>query len=245
MREKFKEYAARQKRFWNVEDVRTAMFERIDTEQDKTEAAWDQLAEQDTLHVIRDISFERSSTLLEIGCGIGRVISKLKTRIPFRRFIGVDISEQMIQFAKGYLGEDKRIELLVNNGYDLSEVNDDEVDFGYSIDVFIHIYDLDIASNYLSEAYRVLKRGGKFRFNVRRWDVERAFGDSLGGKMAKWSYKLGLRSMGEHTWNANEEAELNGNQYTSHDLKKLISNTHFQILNMEISDSRIWCTLEK
>ncbi len=245
MAERFEKYAEIQKRFWNVEDAGTAKFERIDTEQDKTEEAWKRLADQDATRVLDGITIGPDFTLLEVGCGIGRIIDKLRERVQFKRYIGVDISEKMIEFAKEYLGNDTRISLAVNNGYDLACVESDVADFAYSVDVFIHIYDVDIAANYLSEVYRALKKGKKFRFNVRRWNIDNAFGNSIGGRIAKLTYKLRFRSSGGHTWRPGDEAGFNGNQYTPSELKELVARTDFQLLEMKVLDSVIWCTLEK
>nr|HMS63598.1 class I SAM-dependent methyltransferase [Solirubrobacteraceae bacterium] len=52
-------------------------------------------------------------TVIDAGCGSGRVTQALLERLPRGRVIGVDGSASMIAAARERLGGDPRVELLV------------------------------------------------------------------------------------------------------------------------------------
>lgn len=88
---------------------------------------------------------------LEIGCGVGRLMTDGD--------YGIDISENMIEIAKQ---RKPRCHFAVTNGSKIPYKNDK---FGsvYSMLVFQH-NDEHTVKRYMQEAYRVLGRGGTFRF---------------------------------------------------------------------------------
>ncbi len=73
-------------------------------------------------------------TVLDAGCGSGRVTALLLERLPKGRVIGVDASPDMIEKAEAAIGDDERVELLVQNLLDL-EVSE-PVDAIFSSAVF-------------------------------------------------------------------------------------------------------------
>lgn len=114
-------------------------------------------------------------TVLEIGCGAGRV-----TR-AFAGFFGtvyaVDISREMVARARQAVREFPHVRIYRNNGKDLSVVRlhwwnrfgigaGVQVDFVFSTMVFQHIPSREIVENYVREAHRLLRPGGLFKFQV-------------------------------------------------------------------------------
>jgi len=245
MSDKFKQYTSRQKSFWNVADKKSAKFERIFLNEEKSETAWIDSAVKAAKFLTTDIEPKENWIILEIGCGVGRIINYLREYIKFHRIIGVDISESMIEYAKKDLDIDKRIEFHVNSGYDLSMISSDTIDFVYSVDVFIHIYDVDIILNYLREVKRVLKDGGIVRFNLRYLDLDIAFKNSLGGIFAKFMYQFGFWSAGWHKWDKSQQAEFNGNEFMSRDIHKLARECGLAILEINVDSPHVWCTMKK
>ena len=110
------------------------------------------------------IEFSGEESILEIGCGMGRMSRYFATR--FGHVTGVDVSEEMIQLGRAALGGMGNVTLDVGTGTDLSLYDADQFDFVFSYIVFQHIPDASITENYLREAGRVLKAGGNFYFQV-------------------------------------------------------------------------------
>jgi len=243
----FEAYAERQRRFWNTDDEKKATFARVDTESEGDEARYQALAESTGELLLKDIRLPDNPVLMEVGCGVGRMIHQMQKRVPFSKLYGLDISETMIAYTRKNTGGDSRLSLHVNSGYDLSAVPDGSVDFAYSVDVFIHIFDAGIIENYIREVCRALKPGGYFRFDVRFLDPDRMFGNTLGGRLAKLMYKLGLRRADNHQWCPGEDAEFNGNKYRDQDLRAVVGRVGLQTLSTFVrpEDAHLWCLARK
>ncbi len=240
-------YAAQQRKFWNTNDEREAKFARVDTESEGNEAKYHALAESTGNLLLKDVPLPPQPVLLEVGCGVGRMIQQMQKRVQFSRLYGVDISETMIAYTRKNTGGDPRLSLHVNTGYDLGKVPADSVDFAYSVDVFIHIYDADIILNYLREVRRSLKHGGHFRFDVRFLNPNTMFGDTLGGRAAKLLYKTGLKRADDHKWQPGEPAEFNGNKYRDEDLRSAVRTAGLTVLSTFVrpEDTHLWCLARK
>ena len=196
-----KSYLDKQRQFWNVDPI-TSRFGRVDTVS-ADEVEYDRLAETHFEQICSGVELRDSSTILEIGCGVGRLLSRMQ-RLPHAQLIGVYISSNMIDLSQKNLLRDSRLRLFVNSGADLPMIASESVDFCYANDVFIHIADVGVVVSYFEEVARILKQDGLFRFNVRELDVSRMFSNSLGGLAAKASYLLGLRS-GVHQYSSGNE----------------------------------------
>ena len=93
-----------------------------------------------------------NGTVLELGCGEGYGISELSSHTD--RYIAIDKFET--QIPKSTLNN---VEFLKMNVPPLTGIADNSVDFVVSFQVIEHIYDDE---QFVSEAYRVLRKGGKF-----------------------------------------------------------------------------------
>jgi SAM-dependent methyltransferase len=101
---------------------------------------------------------------LEIGCGLGRLMRPLARY--FAEIHGVDVSDEMVRLACEKLRGIPNAYLRQTTGADLAGFADQSFEFVYSYAVFQHIPSREVVFQYLSEARRVLKTGGIFRFQV-------------------------------------------------------------------------------
>ena len=115
---------------------------------------------EDTLEILCDtVGVRPEDTFLEIGCGVGRVGRVLS---PFvKEWIGCDVSPNMLQHASYRLFGLHNTRLQEVSGYDLQPIPDASVDVVYTTVVFMHLEEWD-RFNYMLEAMRVLKPGGRF-----------------------------------------------------------------------------------
>ena len=115
---------------------------------------------EDTLAILREtVGLRREETFLEIGCGVGRVGRVLA---PFvKEWIGCDVSDNMLRIARRRLLGLANTRLQEVSGYDLQPIPDASVDAVYTTVVFMHLEEWD-RYNYVLEAMRVLKPGGRF-----------------------------------------------------------------------------------
>ncbi|MCC6859038.1 MAG: methyltransferase domain-containing protein [Bryobacterales bacterium] len=120
-------------------------------------------------------------TVLEIGCGAGRVTRALAQ--VFGKVYGVDVSGEMIRRARQALRGVRNARVLRNNGADLTVLDGPlrswhrylpgplgprppQFDFAFSTIVFQHIPSREVIENYVAEVHRVLRPGALFKFQV-------------------------------------------------------------------------------
>jgi len=99
-----------------------------------------------------------SDIVLEIGCGIGRVGQVIAPLC--KEWIGCDVSVNMLNHAQKRLELFKNIKLIEISGFDLAPIPDTSVDLVYCTVVFMHLDEWD-RYNYVLEAFRVLRPGGR------------------------------------------------------------------------------------
>ncbi|MCH9697930.1 MAG: class I SAM-dependent methyltransferase [Gammaproteobacteria bacterium] len=103
------------------------------------------------------LSINQQDTVLELGCGVGRIGKELAPQC--KHWIGVDISKNMVECAQQRLQTLNNVSLHELPGNNLSVLSDSSVDKAYSIAVFCHL-DKEDLFNYLRELKRVVKPGG-------------------------------------------------------------------------------------
>ncbi len=103
-------------------------------------------------------------TVLEIGCGAGRVTRALAD--VFGEVVAVDVSGEMVRQARTAMAGLGNVRVEQNNGRDLSVLGDVRVDFAFSSIVFQHIPSRDVIESYMREAHRLLRHGSLFKFQV-------------------------------------------------------------------------------
>lgn len=104
-------------------------------------------------------------TVLDIGCGTGRLVRALAAQCG--RVMGIDISEEMIRRAKEDNAHLTNVEWVVGDGKGLQPCADGSVDFCFSFIVLQHIPSKRVITSYFREIYRVLKPGGRAKFQLR------------------------------------------------------------------------------
>jgi len=138
--------------------------------------------------------------ILEIGCGIGRIL--IPMRKIFGNVTGIDISSEMVLLGQKYVSDIPNCSIIENNGMDLTEFSDNSFDFCYSFIVFQHIPEKKIVENYIKEVSRILKSSCLFRFQVR----------------------------GTISTKPNEITTWDGVQFTSDEIHKIAKENNFEII---------------
>lgn len=105
-----------------------------------------------------------SKSVLEIGCGIGRITEFFS--YDFAKVCGIDISESMIEKGRQRLSGRHNIRLFATDGvhYPFSE---GEFDLVFSFIVFQHMPSKEIIRSNMEEIARVLKPGGIAKIQLR------------------------------------------------------------------------------
>ncbi len=101
---------------------------------------------------------DRNSTVLEIGCGTGRVGAALAPRC--RTWIGGDVSSRMVAHAKRALAEHDNVKFITLSGYSLEGIESESIDVVYCTGVFMHLEEWE-RFTYIRDGFRVLRPGGR------------------------------------------------------------------------------------
>ena len=108
------------------------------------------------LRVLDRLPLKGDETVLDAGCGSGRMTRHLLERLPEGRVVGVDASPSMIEHARKELGDDDRLELIVA---DLAKLELDEpVDAIFSNATFHWLPDHD---RLFARLFAALRPGGR------------------------------------------------------------------------------------
>ena len=110
--------------------------------------------------------------LLEIGCGIGRLLQFFA--VLFDEVHGLDVSAEMVERGREFLARFPNAHLAVGDGRSLGVYDDASFDLVVSHHVFQHIPDKDVIRDYVREARRLLRPGGIFKFLVKTapWEAQ-------------------------------------------------------------------------
>jgi len=112
----------------------------------------------------------KKMTVLEIGCGAGRITRALAE--VFGKVYAVDVSGEMIAQAKEALADMPNAHVFQNNGTDLKVLKGVRVDFAFSFIVFQHIPSREVIYSYVREVYRLMRGGGLFKFQLQGGELE-------------------------------------------------------------------------
>lgn len=108
--------------------------------------------------LIETLDLKGDESILDLGCGDGFLTSLLADQVPKGRVIGIDSSCGMIESARGYARFNLEFELR-----DIAHLNlSSSFDLIYSNAVLHWVSDHD---QLLADCYRLLRAGGRVRFN--------------------------------------------------------------------------------
>jgi SAM-dependent methyltransferase len=156
--------SAKMKADWDARAREDARF-YIAADDFRSEEAFEASGQRDAALLTRGLEgfLRPHMRVLEIGCGIGRLLRVLAPR--FREVHGVDVSGEMVRRGRERLRGCGNVFLHETSGVDLRAFAPRSFDFVYSYVTFQHVPEAVVAA-YCREAARVLARGGRFRFQV-------------------------------------------------------------------------------
>jgi SAM-dependent methyltransferase len=146
------------KRDWDQRALHHARF-WIATENYQTEEVFTQSGQDTAQALLESLKglYRPSWKVLDIGCGIGRVLKPLAKH--FHALVGIDVSSTMIAQSKAWLSEFSNVTTFETSGMDLREFPDQSFNLVYSYVAFQHM-PRPVFEQYLSEINRVLTPEG-------------------------------------------------------------------------------------
>ena len=156
------------RRFWDKRADEDAFFfvdNRLTYGKPDAERFWNS-GEEVVDHILDLLGVELrpTDTVVEIGCGVGRLTRVLAARTS--KVFALDISERMLELAKEHNPELTNVTWLHGDGSSLASVPSASATVCFSHVVFQHITDPAITLEYVREMGRVLRPGGWAAFQV-------------------------------------------------------------------------------
>jgi SAM-dependent methyltransferase len=155
-------------RYWDERARENALYfvdNTVDYREPDVEAFWTGGVEAlDRILESVGVSVGPNETVVDIGCGVGRMTRPLAQRAA--QVIGIDVSSEMLAQASEYNAHLTNVEWVQGDGRTLAPLGDACVDGCFSHVVFQHIPDPEITLGYVREMGRVLRPGGWAAFIV-------------------------------------------------------------------------------
>jgi ubiquinone/menaquinone biosynthesis C-methylase UbiE len=145
--------------------------------------------ETDALLAHASLLPDASQTVLEIGCGIGRMTARLAEL--YGTVIALDVSQQMLEHARRTLVDKDNVSYLLGSGADLAGIGSASVDVVFSYIVLQHVPTAAAQLAYFREARRVLRPGGAAAIQIRNTAVP--------ARALDWAGHLSHRVRGRRT----------------------------------------------
>lgn len=115
-------------------------------------------ADLDTLLGMLGVRLERSDSVVEIGCGVGRLTRVIAQRAKDVR--ALDVSPEMLALARRHNAGLGNVRWLLGDGSSLREIADSSASACISHVTLHHIPDPEISLGYVREMGRALRPGG-------------------------------------------------------------------------------------
>jgi SAM-dependent methyltransferase len=162
--------------YWDACAKDNAM-RHIATDNWQSEEIFHECGERDLNAILKNINRDYLENgnyrVLEIGCGIGRIIKPFAAKYPNLDIYGVDVSEEMIVKGKQRTDELKNVQLFANNGKDLNIFEDNHFHLIYSYIVFQHIPRKFVIEYFKEISHKLVNRGVLiFQMPLKADDIE-------------------------------------------------------------------------
>lgn len=124
------------------------------------------LLEQATAEIVTQLrswgAVTSDTKLLDMGCGIGRLLTALAPEI--RAAVGIDVSAEMVKAARRRCEEYDNVAVIKGDGHGLAGVDDAAFDVAVAVDSFPYLRQAgyELVESFFAEVARVLEPGGKF-----------------------------------------------------------------------------------
>jgi SAM-dependent methyltransferase len=158
------------RRDWDQRARKDAYFYIASWRKEWDETSFFQSGEEDyqrlVAPVLKRFQFSpRGKTMLELGCGVGRMTRCFAQN--FSRVTGFDVSDEMLDRARELNSTAQGITWVHGNGADLGNIASGSVDFVFSYLVLQHLPAESLIRAYIREILRVLSDGSicLFQFN--------------------------------------------------------------------------------
>ncbi|MGY5873084.1 MAG: class I SAM-dependent methyltransferase [Candidatus Thorarchaeota archaeon] len=181
---------------------------------------------------------EKPDTVIELGCGYGRVLKQLDTHSS--NVIGIDTSSESLMLAAAYLIDSPRIH-LVQSTAEFIALPSQSVDKVVCIQNGISAFKID-PKHLIRESVRITRKGGKCLFS--------SYSDKFWEPRLEW-FKMQADEdlLGEIDWEKTSDGVIvckdgfTATTFRPEDFANLTSQLNLQAEVIEIDESSVFCVI--
>lgn len=122
--------------------------------------------------VLMQSGLKSGMSVLDFGCGSGRVAHAISKRGDFSNYLGTDVVQSLLDYAA--TKTPKKYKYLEHRALSIP-ANNEEFDFAFAFSVFTHLLQAEIFI-YMQDIHRVLKPGGIFIFSFLEMNINSHWG---------------------------------------------------------------------
>lgn len=116
-----------------------------------------------SMELLEKYQMKGGESIIDIGCGDGKITAEIAKRVPLGRIHGIDISSEMIRFAKEHFSN----EIYLNLTFDVEDAN--KLNYFEKFDVVFSSFALQWIKNckfFLKKSVKSLLLGGHIVFTI-------------------------------------------------------------------------------
>ncbi|MBN1329291.1 MAG: class I SAM-dependent methyltransferase [Candidatus Heimdallarchaeota archaeon] len=184
------------------------------------------------------LHIQPNDTILELGCGYGRVLKPLAQKAAM--VYGIDTSKETLILAERYLQAFSNVKLLRMNAKSLA-FEKEKFDAVIAIQNGVSAFKVD-PFILIKESIRVTKSGGKVIFS--------SYSEKIWQERLDWFVKQSKEGLlGELDFNKTKNGKIvckdgfSATTFTKNDFQKLISKVKVNAKILEVDNSSIFCII--
>ncbi len=227
--------------FWDQRADEDAFFfvdNRLEYGKPDLEKFWaDGVVDLDRLLDVVGEEIGASDSVLEIGCGVGRLTRVLAARATSVQ--ALDVSERMLELAMEHNPQLDNVEWILGDGTTLAPIESGSIDSCVSHVVFQHIPDPAITLGYIAEIGRVLRPGGWAAFQISN-DAQVHRHRPLGALL-----KLQLQALAGRAPRGQEDPHWRGSMVELDDLRATAGDSSMSVERVVGEGTQLCCVLTR
>lgn len=183
------------------------------------------------------VAVDPHARVLEIGCGVGRLTRVLSARAA--SVLAVDVSERMLEIAKGHNTALVNVEWVLGDGATLAGIDSGSVDACVSHVVFQHIPDAEVTLSYVAEMGRVLRPAGWAAFQISNHPGVHRGGSAFDGARTALLGAVGRAPRGQH------DRRWRGSMVELEALRRTAADSSMQVEQIVGEGTQFCCVLTR
>lgn len=145
--------------------------------------AWSEMGNK-LADVLCQSGLKDGHSVLDFGCGSGRVAHHIAKKLSVKNYLGIDIMEELLNYARNKTPANYK---YIKNQSLFIPADNNSFDYAFAFSVFTHLLQTEIFI-YMEEISRILKKDGLFLFSFLEVDNHFSILEASANNHLKYGY---------------------------------------------------------